>query len=176
MVSHGDGHPGEKKLWMTLEERYYHPKLWYTIDRFKCSHCQMHKLSGRGYWLLPECEVRVATWEEVAIDLIGTWTVKVIGCKVEFNALTCIDTASNLAALVHIDNKISLHICNKCGSQDIHNQSDVPTTKVANLLVKHSNGCFKYLVLKTYSLQVKTHNQTWSVNECTKRLPMFCVH
>ena len=51
------GHPGEKRLRMTLQERYYHPKLQYTIDRFMCSPCQMHKLSGHGYGLLPECEV-----------------------------------------------------------------------------------------------------------------------
>ena len=107
------GHPGEKRLQMTLQERYYHPKMRYTIDRFKCSHCQMHKLSGHGYELLPEHEVHVAPWEEVVIDLIGPWTVKVNGRKVEFNALTCIDTASNLLELVRIDNKTSLHIRNR---------------------------------------------------------------
>ena len=51
------GHPGEKSLRMTLQEWYYHPKLQYFIDRFKCSHCQKHKLSGHGYGLLPECKV-----------------------------------------------------------------------------------------------------------------------
>ena len=73
----------------------------------------MHKLSGRGYGLLPEREVRIAPWEEVAIDLIGPWTVKVNGRKVEFHALTCINTASNLVEVVHIDNKTSLHIRNR---------------------------------------------------------------
>jgi hypothetical protein len=41
-------HPGEKRLRMTLQERYYHPKLQYTIDRFKCSHCQIDKGLGLG--------------------------------------------------------------------------------------------------------------------------------
>ena len=107
------GHPGEKRLQMMLQEWYYHPKLQYTIDRFKCSHCQKHKLSGHGYGLLPECKVRIAPWEEVAIDLIGPWTVKVNGRNLEFNALTCINTASNLVELVHVDNKMSLHIRNR---------------------------------------------------------------
>ncbi len=98
---------------MALQERYYHPKLRYTIDRFKCSHCQKHKLSGHGYGLLPECEVHIAPWEDVAVDLIGPWTVKVNRCNVEFNALTCIDTASNLVELVRLDDKTSLHICNR---------------------------------------------------------------
>jgi hypothetical protein len=65
------GHPGEKRLRQTLEQRYYHSKLRYTIDRYKCKHCQRHKLPGKGYGLLPEREMRIAPWEEVAIDLIG---------------------------------------------------------------------------------------------------------
>jgi hypothetical protein len=57
--------------------------------------------------------VRIAPWEEVAIDLIGPWKVKVNGQQVEFNALTCIDTASNLVKLIRIDNKTAEHICDK---------------------------------------------------------------
>jgi hypothetical protein len=34
-------------------------------------------------WLL-----QIAPWEEVAVDLIGPWKVKVNGQRVEFNALT----------------------------------------------------------------------------------------
>ncbi len=113
MVSHGDGTYGEKRVQMTLQERHYHPKLQYTIDRFKCSHCQKHKLSGHGYGLLTEHKVRITPWEEVAIDLIGPWTVKVNGCNVKFNALTCIGTASNLVELGRVNNKMSLHIRNR---------------------------------------------------------------
>ena len=107
------GHPGEKRLRQTLEQRYYHSKLRYTIDRYKCKHCQRHKLPGKGYGLLPEREMRIAPWEEVAIDLIGPWTIKVNGKMVEFNALTCIDTASNLVELIRIDNKTAEHVRSK---------------------------------------------------------------
>jgi hypothetical protein len=54
-----------------------------------------HKLAGCGCGLPPKQEVQFAPWEEVAIHLIGPWKVKVNGQQVEFNALTCIDTASN---------------------------------------------------------------------------------
>ena len=57
--------------------------------------------------------MRIAPWEEVAIDLIGPWQVKVNGRKVEFHALTCIDTASNLVELIRIDNKTSSHVRSK---------------------------------------------------------------
>jgi hypothetical protein len=39
--------------------------------------------------------------------------VKVNGQQVEFNALTCIDTALNLVKLIHIDSKTAKHIRDK---------------------------------------------------------------
>ncbi len=57
--------------------------------------------------------MQIAPWEEVAINLIGPWKVKVNGRQVEFNALTCIDTTSNLVKLIHIDNKTAKHIRDK---------------------------------------------------------------
>ena len=57
--------------------------------------CQEYKLAGHGYGLLPKREVQIAIWEEVAIDLIGPWKVKVDSHQFDFNALTCIDMVSN---------------------------------------------------------------------------------
>ncbi len=57
--------------------------------------------------------MRIAPWEEVAIDLIGPWKVKVNGRQVEFNALICIDTALNLVELIRIDNMTAEHIRDK---------------------------------------------------------------
>ncbi len=107
------GHPGKKRLQETLNQHYYHPRLRYHIDKVKCKDCQKHKLSGHGYGLLPKQEVRIASWEEVGINLIGPWKVKVNGRQVEFNALTCIDMASTLLGLICIDNKTAKHIHDK---------------------------------------------------------------
>ena len=107
------GHPGQDRLRYTLQDRYHHYLLRRTIDKYKCEDCLRHKLVGKGYGLLPEREMRIVPWEEVAIDLIGPWTIKVNNKNVEFNALTCIDTASNLVELTRIDNKTSDHIRNK---------------------------------------------------------------
>ncbi len=73
------GHPGEKRLCETLKQLYHHPKLRYHIDRLKCKDCQKYKLAGRGYGLIPKRSVQIAPWEEVAINLIGPWKVKVNG-------------------------------------------------------------------------------------------------
>jgi hypothetical protein len=48
------GHPGEKRLRDTLNQRYHHPNLHFHIDKLKCKYCQKHKLSGHGYGLLPK--------------------------------------------------------------------------------------------------------------------------
>jgi hypothetical protein len=87
--------------------------LRYHIDKLKYKDCQKYKLAGRGYGLLPKQEVWIAPWEEVAINLIRPWKVKVIGQQVEFNALTCIDTSSNLVKLIRVDNKTAEHIRDK---------------------------------------------------------------
>ncbi len=107
------GHPGEKRLQDMLNQCYHHTKLRYQIDKLKCKDCQKYKLAGRGYGLLPKQEVRIAPWEEVAIELIGPWKVKVNGQEVQFNALTCIDMALNLVKLICIDNKTAEHIHDK---------------------------------------------------------------
>jgi len=63
---------------------------------------------------MPEREMRIAPWTEVAIDLIGTWKIKVNRRVVEFNALACIDTASTkLVELIRIDEKTSVHVIEK---------------------------------------------------------------
>ena len=49
------------------------------MNKMLAVNCQKYKLTGRGYGLLPEREVQISPWEEVAIDLIGTWEVKVNG-------------------------------------------------------------------------------------------------
>jgi hypothetical protein len=47
------------------------------------------------------------SFEECAVDLIGPWTIQVRGNPCEFNALTAIDTVTNLVELVRIDDKTS---------------------------------------------------------------------
>jgi hypothetical protein len=49
-------------------QHYYHPKLWYHIDKLKFKDCQKYKLAGHGYGILPKQEVQIAPWEEAAIN------------------------------------------------------------------------------------------------------------
>jgi hypothetical protein len=107
------GHPGSKRLRLTMNARYYHPELRKFIDRYVCEACQRNKLSGRGHGLLPERNIREAPWDDVAVDLIGPWNVTVGDTVVEFKALTCIDPVTNLTELIRVPNKTSAVVASK---------------------------------------------------------------
>ncbi len=65
------GHPGSKRLYQHIHQRYYNCDLRKLVDNFKCNYCQRYKLDGKGYGFLPECKVRSVPFEECATDLIG---------------------------------------------------------------------------------------------------------
>ncbi len=60
--------------------------------------------------------MRMMPFEECAVDLIGPWIIQVNEKPFEFNALTIIDTTSNLVKLDRIDDKTSAKIAKKCPS------------------------------------------------------------
>jgi len=107
------GHPGQKRLHWTIKQRFHHSQLRKFCDTYKCDGCERYKLEGRGYGLLPERSVTLAPWEEVALDLIGPWTIQILGTVYEFYALTCIDTVSNLVELIRCDHKTAPHVRRK---------------------------------------------------------------
>ena len=141
------GHPGEKRLCETLHQCYYHPQLQRIVHRYKCKHCQRYKLSGKGYGLLAEREMRISPWTEVAVDLIGPWEVKVNGQIVVFNALTSVDTASNLVELTRIDNKTSEHVTRKF-EQSWLARYPLPTRCVHDMGGEFTGGKFQELLAR----------------------------
>ena len=62
---------------------------------------------------MPEQGLREQPFEEVAVDLIGPWKVLIRGKPYEFNALTAIDTVTNLVEIVRVDRTTSEHITNR---------------------------------------------------------------
>ena len=59
---------------------------------------------------MPPRNALVAPWDEVVVDLIGPWKIKVKNRMFIFNALTCIDPVTNLVELIRIQNKTSKHV------------------------------------------------------------------
>ena len=69
-----------------------------------CEECQKEKAKGQGYGHLAPREAAIAPWCEVAIDTIGPWEVLVNGNAMKFNALTIIDTVTNLVEILRVPN------------------------------------------------------------------------
>ncbi len=80
------------------------------IECFACDICQQAKLSGPGHGLLPDRNIAGTPWEEVAVDLIGPGPASTQHGPVEFCALTCIDTTTNLVKVAGIFKKSSDHV------------------------------------------------------------------
>ncbi len=64
------GHPGSKRLYQHIHQRFYNCDLCRLADNFRCNYCQRNKLEGKGYGLLPEQEVYSIPFEEWATNLI----------------------------------------------------------------------------------------------------------
>ena len=55
-----------------------------------------YKLVGKGYGELRPRQAQLAPWAEIAVDLIGPWSIKIPPARLlTFSALTCIDTVTN---------------------------------------------------------------------------------
>jgi hypothetical protein len=69
-----------------------------------CEACQCTKLPGAGYGELSPRNALLLPWSEVAVDLIGAWKITVAAQTIEFRALTCVDTVTDLAEISRINN------------------------------------------------------------------------
>ena len=59
LFHHVLGHPGQTRMRDTLQARYHNHRLRSEIDKLVCQDHQRHKLTGKGYGLLPEREIKV---------------------------------------------------------------------------------------------------------------------
>jgi hypothetical protein len=108
------GHPGSKRFYEQIRQRYHNCDLRRYIDKnFNCDYYQRNKLDEKGYGLLLECKVLSIPFEECAVDLIGPWIVQVCGKPYEFDMLSVIDTVTNLVKLIRVDDKNSVTIARK---------------------------------------------------------------
>ncbi len=104
------GHPGSCRMHAMLQARYHHPHLCMHIKCFVFDECQCTKPSDPSHRLLPYWDIAGAPWEEVAVDLNVPWPVSTPHGIVEFSALTCIYTTTNLVKITWIFEKPSDHI------------------------------------------------------------------
>ena len=106
------GHCGISRLADTLRMYFFHPQLQHACESEvkKCDPCQRLKNVGRGYGETASREASLLPCQDVAVDLIGPWTVSIGNKTLKFMALTMIDMVTNLVEVVRIDNKSAAHV------------------------------------------------------------------
>jgi hypothetical protein len=92
------GQCGISRLADTLRMHFYYPRLQSCCEEEvkRCDTCQRHKTVGRGHGENASREAPLLPWEDVAIELIGPWTLSIGDEKMKFSALTMIDMVTNL--------------------------------------------------------------------------------
>ena len=100
---------GPDRLQATIERHFYHPQLRNRIRATigNCQLCQRMKTGHPQVGQLAPREVPLTPWSEVQVDSIGNWPIKVNGVTLEFNALTMIDTVTNLLEIKRVAKKKS---------------------------------------------------------------------
>jgi hypothetical protein len=66
----------------------------------RCDTCQRLKLVGQGHGHVVPREAELMPWRQIAVDLVGPWTLKVGPQEMTFTALTIIDMVTNLVEVV----------------------------------------------------------------------------
>ena len=85
------------------------PGVHIVCERLRCGERQGNKQIGSGYGKLPPQHALFLPWKEVAVDLIGPWTLKVQETQARLNVLTCIDPVTNLVEMI----SMTLKICSR---------------------------------------------------------------
>jgi len=100
---------GINRLEATIGRHFYHPALRQEIQRqiSVCHSCQINKRGGYQYGELAPREAIVSPWQEVHVDTIGPWKIKVNGVPFEFRAQTCIDPVTNLLEVNRVSSTTS---------------------------------------------------------------------
>ena len=106
-------HPGVVRMCNSLWMNFAWPTLKEDVTEYvkNCDICQRFKKNQKHYGLLPTADARtLVPWEQVAVDLIGPWTIKAKNKTVKLTALTIIDLATRWIEIVRVHSKDSENV------------------------------------------------------------------
>jgi transposase InsO family protein len=107
------GHPGMIRTHDTIALHFWHSHLRSQCKELigACDSCQCSKLNTHHYAELPPRDAPLAAWRQIAVDLIGPWTIKVdVAHQYQFRALTIIDTTTYFPEIIRIHNCSAAHV------------------------------------------------------------------
>ena len=96
---------------MSIETFFYFPNLRQAIHEHisKCDACQRFKDQGPIHSQNPPRNETAVPWSDVAVEIIGPWTIDVNNTVFSFSALTAIDISTGLFEIKKIEEKTSDH-------------------------------------------------------------------
>lgn len=108
-------HAGIERTHHTISRTHYHPRLHDRIRHLigHCAECKKNKLPGVGYGDLAPRDAALMPWETVAIDCIGSWTIKwPNGINATLRALTMIDPVTAFIEIARIERPTAMETAN----------------------------------------------------------------
>jgi hypothetical protein len=105
-------HVGSSQEYDSIQAIFWFPHMRCRIDAYvhSCNTCQRYKAAGRGQGKLPPREGTSVPFKEVAVDLVGPWSINIDGNTLNIQALTIINIATTLSEVICIEDKSSQHI------------------------------------------------------------------
>jgi hypothetical protein len=90
-----------------MSATFYNPKLRQSVEAIikPCEHCQKYKNVQHRHGDTASREAGLLPWSEIAVDMLGPWTLEVGNRTEKFSALTNIDLVTNLVEIVRVNNK-----------------------------------------------------------------------
>jgi hypothetical protein len=100
---------GMDRLEGTMSRHFYHPRLRDEIRKqiSTCHTCQINKRHGSQFGMLAPRDAIVSPWQEVHIDMIGPWRIRLNKVDITVSALTAIDPVTNLLEIVRTKHPIT---------------------------------------------------------------------
>lgn len=96
------------KLEKTVRRHFFHPSIGVEAKRLiaMCDLCKRMKHSKLNYGELPIREItHVLPWQQVHVDMVGPWKLKVNKTNIKIEALTCIEPVLNLLEIYRCNDK-----------------------------------------------------------------------
>ena len=101
------------KLEKTVRRHFSHPNIGVEAKRLiaGCDLCKRMKPSILNYGELPLRDIEhVVPWQQVHVDMIGPWKLKINKTNLEVKALTCIEPVLNLLEIYRTNDKKGLTV------------------------------------------------------------------
>ena len=101
---------GMERLEATIHRHFHHPRLRDQIRSHinNCIQCATDKTGRFVFGKLAHREAIPIPWQDVHVDYIGNWTIKLNGIKMTFCALTSVEPVTNLLGIQCLRNKTSV--------------------------------------------------------------------